>query len=33
VHRHNQNGEVVAYSTQSVETLVRDLLEEFVKSA
>jgi hypothetical protein len=33
VHRHNQSGEVVAYSTQSVETLVRDLLEEFVKSA
>ena len=33
VHRHNQSGEVVAYSTQSVEALVRDLLEEFVKSA
>jgi hypothetical protein len=32
VHRHNQNGDVVACSTQSVEALVRDLLEEFVKN-
>ena len=33
VHRHSQNGDVVKYSTDSVEALVRDLLEEFLKSA